>query len=201
MSSARKTQRRASSTARDTLDAAAVERDLRVLFVVANSSLGSVLVASSDRGVCAVMLGDDPRELEQELRQRFPRAHIVAGDELVERLASQVVSLVEAPRGVLDLPLDLHGTPFQLQVWRALREIPSGATITYAELAERIGAPKSVRAVGSACGSNPVAVVIPCHRVLRADGKLSGYRWGVERKRELLRREQRSVLEPDAALA
>lgn len=201
MSSARKTQRRVSSTARDMLDAAAVERDLRILFVVANSSLGSVLVASSDRGVCAVMLGDEPRELEQELRQRFPRAHIVAGDEQVERLASQVVSQVEAPRGELDLPLDLHGTPFQLQVWRALREIPSGATITYAELAERIGAPKSVRAVGSACGSNPVAVVIPCHRVLRADGKLSGYRWGVERKRELLRREQSSVLESDAALA
>ncbi len=201
MSSARKSQRRASSTARDTLDAAAAERDLRILFVVANSSLGSVLVASSDRGVCAVMLGDEPRELEQELRQRFPRWHVVAGDEQVEQLASRVVSLVEAPRGVLELPLDLHGTPFQLQVWQALREIPSGATITYAELAERIGAPKSVRAVGSACGSNPVAVVIPCHRVLRADGKLSGYRWGVERKRELLRREQPCVIEPDAALA
>jgi len=152
-------------------------------------SLGSILVAQSERGVCAIMMGDDPDALARELQDRFPRAQLIGGDAGFEQLVARVVGLVEAPGVGLDLPLDVRGTAFQQRVWQALREIPAGETVSYTELARRIGAPKSVRAVAQACGANRLAVAIPCHRVVRNDGALSGYRWGVERKRTLLERE------------
>ena len=161
-----------------------------IRFAVGECSLGSILVAASQKGVCAISLGADPRQLVEELQDRFPKAHLVGGDKSFERMVAQVVGFVEAPRLGLDLPLDLRGTTFQRRVWKALRGIPAGSTASYAEVARRIGAPRSVRAVASACASNPVAVAIPCHRVLRSDGHLSGYRWGVARKRSLLERER-----------
>jgi AraC family transcriptional regulator of adaptative response/methylated-DNA-[protein]-cysteine methyltransferase len=148
-----------------------------------------VLVAASDKGVCAITLGDDPDALVRELQDRFPRARLVGGDAQFERRVAEVVGLVEAPGLGSDLPLDVRGTAFQQRVWQALREIPPGETASYADVAEKIGAPKAVRAVAQACAANPLAVAIPCHRVVRTDGALSGYRWGVERKRELLKRE------------
>ena len=160
-----------------------------IRFAVGKCSLGAILVASSDRGVCAIFLGDDPAELAHELRGRFPRARLVADDHAFERLVAKVVGLVEAPGVGVDLPLDVRGTAFQQRVWDALRAIPAGATASYAEIASRIGAPKAVRAVAQACAANAVAVAIPCHRVVRSDGALAGYRWGVERKRALLARE------------
>lgn len=161
-----------------------------IRFVTLPSSLGSVLVACSDRGISAVLLGDDPAELATEVRQRFPGATSAAGDSAMAALAQRVVDAVESPASGSDLPLDLHGTDFQRAVWDALRAIPAGTTATYAQIAGRIGRPAAVRAVGQACGANHVAVLVPCHRVLRGDGALSGYRWGVERKRALLERER-----------
>lgn len=161
-----------------------------IRFAVGECSLGSILVGRSDRGVCAILLGDDPERLVQELQDKFARAELVGGDADFERLVAQVVGLVESPAIGLDLPLDVRGTAFQQRVWQALREIPSGATATYSDIAERIGSPSAVRAVAQACGANPLAVAIPCHRVVRRDGALSGYRWGVERKRVLLERER-----------
>ena len=152
-------------------------------------SLGAILVAQSARGVCAILLGDDPDALIAELRQRFPAAQLLGGDADFEALVARVVGFVEAPRLGLDLPLDLRGTAFQQRVWQALRKIPPGQTLSYAELAARIGAPKAVRAVAGACAANPLAVAIPCHRVVRRDGDLAGYRWGIARKRALLERE------------
>ena len=162
-----------------------------VRFAVGECSLGSILVASSEWGVCAIFLGDDPDALVRELQDRFPRATLIGGDAEFERLVARVVGFVEAPAVGLDLPLDVRGTVFQHRVWQALREIPAGSTATYTDIADRIGAPRSVRAVAQACAANPVAVAIPCHRVIRNDGALSGYRWGVERKRALLQREAR----------
>jgi AraC family transcriptional regulator of adaptative response/methylated-DNA-[protein]-cysteine methyltransferase len=158
-------------------------------FAVGECSLGSILVARTELGICAIFLGDDPDALARELQDRFPRSTPIGGDPELERLVARVVGLVEAPGLVVDLPLDLRGTAFQQRVWQALREIPAGRTATYAEIAGRIGAPGAARAVGAACAANPVAVAIPCHRVVRNDGGLSGYRWGVERKRALLQRE------------
>ncbi len=163
--------------------------DTEMRFAVGECSLGSILVAQSERGVCAILLGDDPEELARDLQDRFPQAHLIGGDAEFERLVAKVVGFVEAPRLGLDLPLDVRGTAFQQRVWQALRQIPTGKTESYADIANRIGAPKSVRAVGQACGANPLAVAIPCHRVVRTDGGLAGYRWGVERKRTLLERE------------
>lgn len=163
--------------------------DARIEFAIGQCSLGAILVARSGRGVCAISLGDDPEALLRELQDRFPRAELVGGDASFERLVAQVVGLVEAPNIGVDLPLDVRGTAFQQRVWQALRQIPPGETASYAQIAQRIGAPKSVRAVAQACASNTLAVAIPCHRVVRSDGALSGYRWGVERKRELLERE------------
>jgi AraC family transcriptional regulator of adaptative response/methylated-DNA-[protein]-cysteine methyltransferase len=163
-----------------------------IRFAVGECSLGSVLVAASDRGVCAILLGDAPGPLVRELQDRFPKARLVGGDRRFERLVATVVGFVEAPATGLDLPLDVQGTAFQERVWRALRRIPAGATVTYREIARRIGAPTAVRAVAQACASNALAVAIPCHRVVRSDGALSGYRWGVERKRALLSREAAS---------
>ena len=158
-------------------------------FAIGECSLGSILVAASDRGICAILMGDDPQALVRDLQDRFPRATLKGGDAEFEHMVAQVVGFVEAPRLGLDLPLDVRGTAFQCRVWQALREIPAGVKTSYTALAKRIGAPKAVRAVAHACAANPLAVAIPCHRVVRTDGSLSGYRWGVERKRALLERE------------
>ncbi len=160
-----------------------------IRFAIGQCSLGAILVAASDLGVCAVALGDDPERLAQELQDRFKRARLIGGDPDFEALVARVVGFVEAPRQGLDLPLDVRGTVFQQRVWQALRHVPPGETVTYGEIAKRIGAPAAVRAVASACAANPLAVAIPCHRVVRRDGSVSGYRWGVERKRRLLERE------------
>ncbi len=162
-----------------------------IRFAVGECSLGSILVATSERGVCAILLGDDPDALARNLQDRFPRARLIGGDKEFERLVARVVGFVEAPARGLDLPLDVRGTAFQQRVWQALRAIPAGSTATYQDIARRIGAPKAARAVAQACATNPLAVAIPCHRVVRRDGSLSGYRWGVERKRALLERESR----------
>lgn len=164
---------------------------MEIRFAIGECSLGSILVAQSDRGVCAILLGDDPDALARDLQDHFPRANLIGGDAEFEQLVAKVVGFVEAPGVGLDLPLDVRGTAFQQRVWQTLREIPPGATASYAEIAKRIGAPKSVRAVAQACGANALAVAIPCHRVVRHDGALSGYRWGVERKRALLERESK----------
>ena len=160
-----------------------------IRFAIGECSLGSILVAKSLKGVCAIMMGDDPEDLLRDLQDRFPRARLIGGDADFETLVSRVVGFVETPRIGLDLPLDVRGTAFQRRVWRALQEIPVGRTASYAEVAAAIGAPKAVRAVAMACAANAIAVAIPCHRVVRTDGTLSGYRWGVERKRALLMRE------------
>jgi len=160
-----------------------------IRFAVGECFLGSILVAQSPRGVCAILLGDDPDQLVKDLQDQFHKATLIGGDGQFERLIAQVVGFIEAPGLGLDLPLDLQGTAFQQRVWQALAHIPPGTTASYAEIAERIGAPKSFRAVAQACGANSLAVAIPCHRVVRSDGGLSGYRWGAERKRQLLDRE------------
>src|SRR5206468_9767732 len=152
-----------------------------IRFAVGECSLGSILVAKSERGVCAILLGDDPNELARDLQNRFPSANLVGGDAKFERLVSKVVGFVEAPALGLDLPLDVRGTAFQQRVWQALQKIPAGQTVSYSEIARRIGVPKAVRAVAGACAANNLAVAIPCHRVVRNDGSLSGYAWGVER--------------------
>jgi AraC family transcriptional regulator of adaptative response/methylated-DNA-[protein]-cysteine methyltransferase len=164
--------------------------DARIMFAIAQSTLGALLVARSGRGLCAISLGDDPEALLRELQERFPRAELVGGDGGFERLVAQVVGFVEAPRLGLDLPLDIRGTAFQQRVWEALRKVPAGETVSYAEIAARIGSPRSVRAVAQACAANTLAVAIPCHRVVRSDGALSGYRWGIARKQQLLARER-----------
>jgi AraC family transcriptional regulator of adaptative response/methylated-DNA-[protein]-cysteine methyltransferase len=165
---------------------------ISIRFAVGECSLGSILVAASERGVCAILLGDAPDPLVRELQDRFPRARLIGGDRRFERLVATVVGFVEAPALGLDLPLDVRGTAFQQRVWRALRRIPAGETLTYREVARRIGAPHAVRAVARACASNALAVAIPCHRVVRSDGAMSGYRWGIARKRALLSREAAS---------
>jgi AraC family transcriptional regulator of adaptative response/methylated-DNA-[protein]-cysteine methyltransferase len=161
----------------------------QIRFAVGQCSLGAILVAQSQRGICAILLGDDPEQLVHDLQDQFPRAQLIGGDAAFEQLVARVVGFIEAPALGLSLPLDVRGTAFQERVWQALREIPPGATVSYAQVAERIGAPKSARAVAQACAANHLAVAIPCHRVVRRNGELSGYRWGVERKRELLQRE------------
>jgi AraC family transcriptional regulator of adaptative response/methylated-DNA-[protein]-cysteine methyltransferase len=167
--------------------AAGQNNDIR--FAVGECSLGAILVAQSDRGVCAILLGDDPHQLVCDLQDQFRRANLIGADSDFEQLIAKVVGFIEAPAIGLDLPLDVRGTAFQERVWQALREIPAGSTASYSEIALRIGAPTSMRAVAQACGANRLAVAIPCHRVVRSDGNLSGYRWGVERKRLLLDRE------------
>jgi AraC family transcriptional regulator of adaptative response/methylated-DNA-[protein]-cysteine methyltransferase len=160
-----------------------------IRFAVGECSLGSILVATSARGVCAILLGDDPEALVRDLQDRFPRATLVGGDDRFEQTVARVVGFVESPALGLDLPLDIRGTAFQERVWQALRAVPPGKTVSYSELASRIGAPRSVRAVAQACAANALAVAIPCHRVVRRDGAPSGYRWGVDRKRALLAKE------------
>ena len=164
-------------------------RNAAIRFAIGDCSLGAILVAASQKGVCAVLLGDDPDALLRDLQDRFPKAELTGGDRSFEKLAAKTIACVDASGLRIDLPLDVRGTAFQHQVWMALRDIPPGSTASYSEIAKRIGRPKSVRAVASACGANPVAVIIPCHRVVRNDGALSGYRWGIERKRALLEKE------------
>src|SRR5690606_3277957 len=160
-----------------------------IYFAIGECSLGAILVAQSGEGVCAILLDDDPQVLIRDLQRRFPNANLIGGDDRFENLIATVIGFVEAPQLGLDLPLDIRGTAFQQRVWQALREIPAGKTASYTEIAERIGAPKAVRAVAGACAANAIAVAIPCHRVVRSDGDLSGYRWGIERKRTLLESE------------
>ena len=161
-----------------------------IRFAVAQCSLGAILVAATEKGVCSILMDDDPEVLVRDLQDRFPRAELIGGDAAFESLVAKVVGFVEAPALGLDLPLDVRGTAFQQRVWEALRQIPAGQTVSYTEMARRIGLPTAVRAVAQACGANPIAVAIPCHRVVRNDGALSGYRWGIERKRALLDREK-----------
>jgi AraC family transcriptional regulator of adaptative response/methylated-DNA-[protein]-cysteine methyltransferase len=160
-----------------------------IRFAVGETSLGAILVASSQKGVASILLGTDPDTLVRNLQDRFPKARLIGADGDYEALVARVVGFVEAPNLGLDLPLDVRGTAFQQRVWQALQEIPVGQTVSYAEVARRIGSPKAVRAVAGACAANNLAVAIPCHRVVRNDGSLSGYAWGVERKRVLLDRE------------
>jgi AraC family transcriptional regulator of adaptative response/methylated-DNA-[protein]-cysteine methyltransferase len=162
-----------------------------IRFAVGECSLGSILVGATDKGICAILLGDDAATLLRELEDRFPKAQLIGGDQDFERLVAQVAGLVEAPAQGLDLPLDLRGTAFQHRVWQALRKIRPGTTMSYSDLARRLGIPGSARAVAGAVAANALAVAIPCHRVIRRDGSLSGYRWGVTRKRALLEREAR----------
>src|ERR1700710_55515 len=160
-----------------------------IRFAVGETSLGAILVASSKKGVASILLGADPDTLVRNLQDRFPKARLIGADGDYEVLVARVVGFVEAPNLGLDLPLDVRGTVFQQRVWQALQEIPVGQTVSYAEVARRIGSPKAVRAVAGACAANNLAVAIPCHRVVRNDGSLSGYAWGVERRRLLLDRE------------
>lgn len=165
--------------------------DADIKFAVGACSLGAILVARTDKGVCAILLGDDPDALVRDVQDRFPKANFIGGDAAFEGWVATVVGFVDDPARGLDLPLDIRGTAFQQRVWQALRDIPAGRTASYSEVARLIGAPKSVRAVASACAANAIAVAIPCHRVVRNDGGLSGYRWGVARKRALLDKEAR----------
>lgn len=166
--------------------------ETEIRFAIGQCSLGAILVAQSERGICAILLDDDPEALVRDLEDRFPKATLIGGDPAFEELVAKVVGFVEAPNLGLDLPLDVRGTAFQERVWQALRDIPAGQTVSYAELAERIGEPKAARAVAGACAANKIAIAIPCHRVVRNDGSLSGYRWGVDRKAALLAREKRA---------
>ncbi|MCP4320006.1 MAG: bifunctional DNA-binding transcriptional regulator/O6-methylguanine-DNA methyltransferase Ada [Hyphomicrobiales bacterium] len=166
-------------------------RDTLIRFAVGECTLGSVLIAATARGVCAIDFGDAPEQLVKALQDRFPKAELIGGDADFEAIVASVIGYVENPSDSLDLPLDIRGTAFQQRVWDALRSIPVGETASYADIAREIGQPRAVRAVAQACGANNIAIAIPCHRVVRTDGALSGYRWGVERKEELLSREAR----------
>lgn len=164
-------------------------KNTEIRFAVGECSLGSILVASSPIGVCAILMGDGPESLVEDLQNRFPNAELIGGDPSYETIIASVIGFVEAPALGLNLPLDIRGTAFQQRVWQALREIPAGKTLSYAEVADKIGAPRAVRAVAGACAANAIAVAIPCHRVVKHDGGISGYCWGVERKKALLERE------------
>lgn len=171
--------------------------DTRIRFAIGQCSLGAILVAASQRGVCAILLGDDPEALLRDFQDRFACADLIGGEAGFEQLVAKAVAQVEAPGLGLDLPLDLRGSAFQHRVWQALRDIPVGKTASYSEIARRIGVPKAVRAVAAACAANPLAVAIPCHRVVRNDGALAGYRWGIARKRTLLEREAKQTGQRD----
>jgi AraC family transcriptional regulator of adaptative response/methylated-DNA-[protein]-cysteine methyltransferase len=183
-------------TARDARRTTAVDRDaVRALasetirYSIAPCSLGRVLVATSAHGIIALFLGSDDEELQGELAGRFPAATLEEGGEEMDAITAQVVAFVDSPAEELSVPLDIRGTAFQQSVWGMLRKIPPGTTASYREIAEQIGRPRAVRAVAQACGANPIAIIVPCHRVVRSDGAISGYHWGVERKRALLERE------------
>lgn len=160
-----------------------------IKFAVGQTSLGAILVASSTKGVASILLGDDPDALVRDLQDRFPKARLIGMDREYEALIARVCGFVENPSVGLDLPLDVRGTAFQRRVWQALQEVPVGERVSYAEVARRIGAPSATRAVAGACAANNLAVAIPCHRVVRSDGDLAGYRWGIARKRALIQKE------------
>ncbi len=160
-----------------------------IQFAIDDSWLGYVLAAQSPKGLCAVLLGNEPNELKSELRSRFPEAELIEGSDAAAALLAQVIGCIEDPSKSLDMPFDERGTSFQKRVWKALKEIPCGSTVSYTEIAQKIGSPQAVRAVGTACGANALAIVVPCHRVVRNDGSINGYRWGIERKKRLLERE------------
>jgi AraC family transcriptional regulator of adaptative response/methylated-DNA-[protein]-cysteine methyltransferase len=166
---------------------------VRIRFAVAQCSLGALLVAATEKGICDISLGDDPEALVQGLQDRFAQATLEGGDSDFEQWVAAVVGFVENPSLGLSLPLDMRGTAFQQRVWQALQAIPPGTTVTYTDVARQIGAPSSVRAVARACANNPIALAIPCHRVIRTDGSMAGYRWGVARKLELIAREAKGV--------
>ncbi|HXP40627.1 MAG TPA: bifunctional DNA-binding transcriptional regulator/O6-methylguanine-DNA methyltransferase Ada [Candidatus Acidoferrales bacterium] len=166
--------------------------DTDIFFAIGKASLGSILVAQSNKGVCSILIGEDPEALIRDLQDQFPKANLIGDEAGYQELVAKVVGLIEQPGTSLDLPLDIRGTVFQQRVWNALQQIPPGTTATYTEIAKKIGMPKAVRAVAQACGANALAVAIPCHRVIKNDGSLSGYRWGVDRKRALLEREARA---------
>lgn len=166
---------------------------VEIRFAVGQCALGALLVAASDTGICEIALHEDPEQLVRNLQDRFKAATLIGADREFEQWMAAVVGFVENPAVGLHLPLDVRGTAFQRRVWEALREIPVGTTVTYTDIAERIGAPRSVRAVARACATNNIALAIPCHRVVRTDGSLAGYRWGIERKRELIEREARAA--------
>ena len=163
---------------------------ITIYFALGQCSLGSVLVAQSEKGICTISLGDEPGPLIDQFQQQFPHAILMGGDAHYEQIVAQVIGFIEQPGSTWHLPLDIRGTVFQERVWRALRDIPLGSTVSYTEIAEKLGSPKAVRAVAQACAANRLAIVIPCHRVVKRDGQLSGYRWGVERKAALLKRER-----------
>jgi len=162
-----------------------------IRFAVAQSSLGAVLVAATEKGICAITIDDDADTLVKDLQDRFPKAELIGADKGFEKTVAQVIGLVEDPTKTINLPLDIRGTAFQQKVWKALRKIPAGKTVSYTDIAEKIGSPQSVRAVAGACAANKIAIAVPCHRVVRTDGDLSGYRWGVARKCEILKRESK----------
>lgn len=170
-----------------TITSTATATDLR--FAIGECDLGCILVAWGERGISAIDLGDNPEELAVAFQRRFPEAVMIEGEPEIESLLSRVARFVENPTGTLDLPLEISGTAFEQRVWAALRTIPPGETASYGEIARRIGAPTAARAVARACAANRLAVAIPCHRVVGHDGALTGYRWGIERKRALLARE------------
>jgi AraC family transcriptional regulator, regulatory protein of adaptative response / methylated-DNA-[protein]-cysteine methyltransferase len=175
------------------LPAAAGNAERRtVRFAVGDSDLGAVLVAATDKGVAAILLGDDRVDVTRVLRARLPEARLIGDDDAVAPIMAQVLAFIETPTQGLELPLDPCGTAFERRVWQALREIPVGARVSYGAIARRIGEPAAAREVGEACAANPIALAIPCHRVVRKDGGLSGYRWGVARKRALLEREAKA---------
>ncbi|MEY1228078.1 bifunctional DNA-binding transcriptional regulator/O6-methylguanine-DNA methyltransferase Ada [Proteus terrae] len=164
-------------------------KNIAIFFAIAQCSLGSILVAQSEKGISAIMLGDDAELLLEDLQKQFPLAELIGANEEFEQVIAQVIGFIELPKQPLSLPLDIQGTVFQQKVWRALLDIPFGSTMTYQEIADKIGAPKAYRAVANACAANKLAVAIPCHRVIRQNGELSGYRWGIERKAKLLQTE------------
>ncbi len=163
-----------------------------LVFAIGTCSLGTLMVARHGGGICAILLGDSRADVLDELQQGYPHAAMIEGDQQSKRLLHKVIAFIESPKTAVDLPLDTRGTKFQQRVWRALRDVPAGSTVSYAEVARCIGAPGAARAVAQACAANRLAIIIPCHRVVRSDGGLSGYRWGVERKRMLLQREARA---------
>lgn len=166
---------------------------VEIRFAVGQCALGALLVAASDTGICEIALHEDPEQLVRNLQDRFKAARLIGADREFEQWMAAMVGFVENPSVGLHLPLDVRGTAFQRRVWEALREIPVGTTATYTDIAERIGSPRSVRAVARACATNNIALAIPCHRVVRTDGSLAGYRWGIERKRELIEREAKAA--------
>ena len=166
-----------------------------IRFAIAECSLGPILIGATNQGICSILLGDTPEEILQIFQDQFPTAELVGGDLEFEGWVANVLAIVDTPGTQLNLPLDIRGTAFQRRVWKALGEIPLGETASYAEIAKQIGSPTSYRAVAQACAANKLAVVIPCHRVVKSDGSLSDYRWGVERKRALLVRERQACEE------